>query len=792
MTASQNNDATDDKQTWRFGEYELDIAQRTLRCGGDAVTLQKRAFDLLVYLIEIRSRAVSKDELQDAEWPGVIVTETAMTRAVMKARKATGDDSERQAVIRTVHAHGYQFVADLQEQAPEAASGIDKGDPESVSDRSHDDSPSQAHPPRGIIGRLLQAVAALVILTIAVGSLWELLQESSRQRAGQSPPPAEAGYSTDAIAVLPFINMSADVENEFFSDGVTEELINVLTRIEGLKVVGRTSAFAFKGSQDDLRAIGQALGAGSVVEGSVRRMGNRVRVTAQLINASDGFQRWSQTFDRDLTDIFAILASELQVTLGFERSLDGQDRPTEDLEAYTSYLRGQWLLRQPSLASMRGAMAAFREAAERDPGFAEAQVGLAAAYVSLYEWAMASIDEVSSGAEAALNKALELDPELGRAHAILGELKQFQGDYAEARRHARHAMELSPRDSFAYSTYGYLSLVSLGDPANANAYLARAAEFDPVWLSNNATIAESLEALGRTDEAMEMLAGILRLEPTYMGAYWRMGRLHSASLARPDEALIWQLRAAEHNLDNSSWIPLEILWVSLTLGMPEEARWWADEAERANPGHPLTLLGRFHLESYLGNEAASGVLAALVAKGDRHPDYQNTGYTRWLRELAWTAPEQAARVFERLYPELTAIEPQVEAGNLGPALAQLILHRESGRFARVMQLQRLIEAVIRDAPRLGAYGTGIADVLLYSILGESDQSAQALGSAIDAGWRDGWWQLEQDPSFDVLRRSPAFDELKNRLRRAASQARASAIEMAAGDGPGLRSTRAMP
>jgi serine/threonine-protein kinase len=339
-----------------------------------------------------------------------------------------------------------------------------------------------------------------------------------------------------ALAVLPFVNMSADPENEFFSDGMTEELINALTRVDGLRVASRTSAFAFKGRDLDVREIGQRLNVTAVLEGSVRRAGNRLRVTAQLINAADGYHLWSDTYDRQLADVF-----EVQDELS--RSIVGTLRPrlsggraaasaatisgplvvpaTTSLEAYTAYLRGRFYWNMRTLDGYRKGIDCFESALARDPDFALPYTGIADC------WAMLGFDyfggvpaaEGMPRARAAARRALELDETLAEAHSPLGVTSMlYDWDWTEAERRFRRALELKPDYVPALLWYSlFLTVMSRHDESLA--HIRRAAEIEPLAMIVHQGVARSLHYAGRDEEAVEHCLRLLEMDPGFVTAY---------------------------------------------------------------------------------------------------------------------------------------------------------------------------------------------------------------------------------------------------------------------------------
>ncbi len=256
-----------------------------------------------------------------------------------------------------------------------------------------------------------------------------------------------------AIAVLPFVNMSGDPQQEFFSDGISEELLNTLTAIEGLRVVGRTSSFSFKGKDLDLRTIGESLGVTNILEGSVRQSGGRIRITAQLISAANGFRLWSNAYDRELADIFETqeeiageIARALQVELGFRVAQSVARRTTDNLAAYTWTLRGADLFSRSDVTNLKKARAFFKKAIELDPEYVPAYVGHARASVELFWWGLGPAGDLLDDAERSLREAELLDPGSSAVHATRGMVGAYRNDWVGAERAFKKALELDPND----------------------------------------------------------------------------------------------------------------------------------------------------------------------------------------------------------------------------------------------------------------------------------------------------------------------------------------------------------
>ena len=347
-----------------------------------------------------------------------------------------------------------------------------------------------------------------------------------------------------ALAVLPFVNMSADPENEFFSDGMTEELINALTKVEGLRVTSRTSAFAFKGRDVDVREIGQRLNVSAVLEGSVRRAGSRLRVTAQLIDAADGYHLWSETYDRQLADVFELqdelsrcIAKTLRPKLVGAASGPLVVAATTSLEAYTLYLQGRFFWNKRTLEGHRRGIGFFEQALTLDPGYALAYTGLADC------WSMLAFDYVGGTppregmpkAKVAAERALALDDTLAEAHSPLAVVEMlYDWDWPGAERSFRRALELKPGYFPARLWYSHF-LTAMERHDESLEMIGRAVELEPLSLIGHQSLARSLHYAGRYQEAVAEGERIFDMDPGFVAAYETMTRPLCA-LGRYEEA----------------------------------------------------------------------------------------------------------------------------------------------------------------------------------------------------------------------------------------------------------------
>ncbi len=339
--------------------------------------------------------------------------------------------------------------------------------------------------------------------------------------------------SKPSIAVLPFVDMSPQKDQEYFCDGIAEELINGLSHIRDLHIVARTSAFAFKGEKLDVREIGQRLDVKTVLEGSIRKAGNRVRITAQLINVEDGYHLWSEKFDREMNDIFAIqdeismaIVDNLKVKLLAKEKAAIEKRHTDDPDAYNLYLKGLHFGSKPSPEAFEKALEYFKKAYDQDPRFALALAGMAYIYGSYGIFSFLSPDEVLPNAQAALSKALELDEDLSEAHVVSALIAfWFEWDWEAAENHFTKALNLNPGNAFCRAWYGWYQL-AMGKPDEAVAEIKRAQELDPLMPLFYAMGTGIHFSAGKLDEAVDQFHKAIELDPYSGAALFQVGRVY--------------------------------------------------------------------------------------------------------------------------------------------------------------------------------------------------------------------------------------------------------------------------
>lgn len=411
----------------------------------------------------------------------------------------------------------------------------------------------------------------------------------------------------NSIAVLPFANMSADVENEYFCDGLAEELLNALAKIEDLKVVARTSAFSFKGKDVNVSEIGSALNVKSILEGSVRKSGNRLRITVQLVNASDGYHLWSERYDREMKDIFDVqdeIAQEITEKLRLQLKGNEQNlltkRYTENTEAYQAYLRGRYFWNKRTEEGVKKAVGYFQQAIEIDPTYALAYTGLSDCYIVLAGFALLPPHDSFPKARAAAMKALEIDDALAEAHCSLGTVRWvYEWDRLEAEREYERALELNPNYATAYHWYSF-SLAAMCRIKEAVEEIERAYELDPLSLMINTNMGTVFYWARRYDTAIETYLKALEIDPSFWPAHWMLGLAYK-QVGRFAEAIAELIKAAKLSGGNS--LPTAALGHAYALaGMKDKAREVLTDLKRLAQQRYVPSYGMGKVYAELGDE----------------------------------------------------------------------------------------------------------------------------------------------------------------------------------------------
>jgi TolB-like protein/DNA-binding winged helix-turn-helix (wHTH) protein/Tfp pilus assembly protein PilF len=536
----------------KFGEFELDPTAYELRRLGQPVRLERIPMELLLLLVSRRGELVTRAEIVDKLWGSEVFidTNTAVNIAVSKARQALRDDPDNPRYLLTISGKGYRFIG-LLEQPPPARPAESPQVQPSPSAQVLIAPPEPAEtielPSRPRRRWLLLAFAGGVV-AVAVFLLWP--------RFRLTPP---AASKKTMLVVLPFENLSGDPGQEYIADGMTEEMITQLGSLEPhrLGVIARTSSMQYKTSKQNAAQIARELGVSYLLEGSIRRSGDQIRVSAQLIQASDQTHVWAEDYDRDLSnllevesDIAVAIAGHIQLALPPQTLERISAKHPVNAEAQVAYLLGLQALNQRTREGFTNAIAEFQRAITIDPNYALPYAGLARSYALSPIMGGAKLAEVMPKARAAASRAIALDSALADAHAVLAMVAgHYDYDWDTAEREFRRALELNPSSADAHFFYSNSYLSPFGHHDEAIAELQRAMELDPLSLPIQAFLGRTYVWARRYDDALAQFRKIGEMSPDLALNHERLSHLY-AYLNRYDEAIEEDAKARTLSGDN--------------------------------------------------------------------------------------------------------------------------------------------------------------------------------------------------------------------------------------------------
>ena len=475
----------------RFGAFEVDLRAGELRKQGTKIRLQQQPFRVLALLLERPGQVVTREELRRGIWPNTVVEfEEGVDAAIYKLRNALGDSAEHPRFVETLPRRGYRFIAAVDG----AVAFAGEPDPPALKQRA----PKARLKNWAVVLTGGLAVAVALLLVANIGGLRNRLL--GRAIAGR----------IHSIAVLPLRNLSSDPAQEYFADGMTEALITNLGKISGVRVISRTSAMHYKGSQQTLPEIGRQLDVDAAVEGAVLREGNRVRITAQLVETSTDRHLWAESYESDLRNVLALqdqVARAITYEIKSRLSLHEQTRLTSarpvNPEAYEAYLKGRYEGNSWTEQGLKKSLEYFAQAVQQDPGYAPAWAGLADAHhlMGLFGFVPRQVS-LPQAKEAAL-KALQLDETLSDAHVSLANLLAYPNwDLPFQEKELRRGIDLNPNNAQAHQWYGYL-LSARGQHDAAILEMKRALELDPLSPNKQNSLAATFYRAGRYDDALQ-------------------------------------------------------------------------------------------------------------------------------------------------------------------------------------------------------------------------------------------------------------------------------------------------
>jgi len=610
----------------------------------------------------------------------------------------------------------------------------------------------------------------IALLVIALGISVTLNVTGMRDAPVAQPP---AAVDRSSIAVLPFTSRSTDPQNQLFADGIHDDLLTRLANVAALKVISRTSMMEYRDTTKNLRQIAAELGVGVVLEGAVQRVGDSVRINAQLIDAATDEHIWAKSYDRQLSavNLFAIqseisgaIAWALKAALSDEEQLRLANIPTNSLAAYNLYTQGRDNLYKRRLETLQKAREQFEAAIALDPDYAEAYTGLADSMVLLLNNHQAiSVDEAFDVAEASLDSALSLNPDLADAHASLGLLKHQMWQETrtgpgleEAAACFVSALELNPNNASAYMWFANVR--------GAQQRIEEAIELfheslrvDPLGKIPYANLPGLYAQRGQNDAALDLYVKAIEIHPEWPTAYQNLA-FHLNGLGRMDEAVAWGMKGQELSTDPTGGAPMILAY--LEFGEYDKI---PDIFSGVTPGHPMYEIG-LSMNKALQSDFAGALDTIEDVENPRQIQLGlMTAYSVFAGDF-----NKARKYAELQNPEFAAdANPQVAAYNVSGLIGYAFILQNLGEDQRAEALLETALDTVRTLPRIGLAGHGIRDVQILALQGRTSAALAAFRDAIDEGFRgtvaSNGWPLAIDPYLDSLRDQPAFQAMVGEL-----------------------------
>jgi transcriptional activator of cad operon len=745
----------------QIGEWIVNPALDSITRGTETHKLEPRTMQLLMCLANSAGAVVSVDQLLTEVWAGVVVGSASVYQAVSQLRKLLGDVDPEPTYIATIPRKGYRLIAPVQRMDPAAATAAIT--PADAATELGNIGPRAAYRPR--LMPILLCGAALLAIILAGSIVWKRWQAYS-----------PAAKSIASIVVLPFIDLTAQKNDQPFCDGLTEELSSWLSQIPTLRVVARTSAFAFRGQGEDVRKIGKALDTDHILEGSMRRDGNHLRITVQLIDARNGYHLWSENFDRPMDDTIKIqediarsVAETLQVRLTAESERQFAARRSVDPQVYQLYLLARYYDQQASPTTIDRAVDLYRQVVNADPKFALAYVRLARALKNQGTVHNAPIADVAAAMEPLIAAALGMDDRLSGAYAVRGALRASQHREKDALEDLHRAISLDPSDMGAFASIGRLRLLdgqprealknydaaAALDPLNATLQLARctaledvaqyeesakACERGRILQPGNVLVTDGLtwlaESRGKIDEALRWNAESLKIEPAGgFDLYWYRATLFlTVGLAAPARAAVELGRSATKEDGDANAALVRVVYCERG---SEALRNYLDSVPLEQSSEAAGLFEAAYGRMLLGDAAAA---KALIGRALVAPDRSDLPET-------WSA--RGSGVLGTSY-------------RVDLALAELALGDRSSAERELNTVLAMVNQMIGAGVERSA--TYELRAKVYALKGQGDDAMRDLQSASRLGWRLAWWATHE-PYFASLRGRSDFQVLMAQVSR---------------------------
>lgn len=737
-----------EKSAMQIGSSDIffDRAGLFLIHNGNEIKLDLIIAKLLEFFLNSPNRAITRDELIEQVWQSKYISDDAINRSISVLRKALG--GEQQQYIETIPKVGYRF-----------------NNPMPVETKTTHSLPQYFKNKAKTITVAIVAVITTYMVFLywqkpSISNMQATRQLSTSENAIQDPSKSQRSTS---VAVLPFINIGQNPQEDYFVDGLTEEILDKLAKLKHLRVPGRSSSFSFKGKNSKISTVAQELNVAHVLEGSVRKSGGNLRITAQLIDAKTDTHMWSKIYDRELstnnifeiqTEIATLVANELDISFNPTELEILNDIPTRSLSAYNEYLLGKQALAKRNVTEINVAVKHFQRALELDRNFAQAYTGLANSYILLTYYGNVPMASTLTKARRIAEKALTLDPLQSDAYASLGLIHSRNGDLKRAEEAFVNAIEFNPNNSTAYH-WNSVVLGQKGEFEKQLLFMEKAKSLDPRSNIILSTYADDLSSLGKFDAALAQHHQLIAIDSTFAKSYWDIALLHWSAFGAHGKAVEFFVKALQLSPDNHTSAPV-LSFLYLDLGQELLAEKWLTRSIQDNPQSLRTIWAKASLYAYRGENK----LAAETVEG------LELFFARFKRDhlLEMGEVEQAYDLYATNFPELLKTKPLINSDNYRHAIDFAYVIQLKGDDIIAKTLLEHSQKFIEKIPRLGPYGFLIADVMIHALLNDKKTAITKLRLAITEGWNAEWWYQLKNPNLLSLKEDPDFIAIVSKLK----------------------------
>jgi TolB-like protein/DNA-binding winged helix-turn-helix (wHTH) protein/tetratricopeptide (TPR) repeat protein len=743
----------------QIGEWIANPSLDTISKGTETHKLEPRTMRLLMCLANSAGEVVSVERLLNEVWAGVIVGSASVYQAISQLRKLLGDVDPDPTYIATVPRKGYRLIADVRRVAPPGSSSEVAPPAEAIVAEG-----SAAIPVAAPKSRLMPIfLIGLLLIMVIAASLWFWKK---------LPPNVASPADANSIVVLPFVDMTAEKADQSFCDGLTEELSNWLAQIPTLRVVARTSAFAFRGQDQDVRKIGKALDTNHILEGSMRRSGDHMRITVQLIDARNGYHLWSENFDRPVEDAIKLqedisrsVADTLRVRLTAESERQLAARRSDNPQAYQLYLLARYYAQQLSKESTDRAIDLFEKVLVAEPNFAPVYTELAYARMNQGFFREIPIAQVAEQMEPLIASAMHLDNRMSDAYAVRGALRLLQSRTSEGVDDLQSAISLNPNNMGAFAELGRMRLFN-GQPREALKFYRHAAELDPLNFTLQQQLCTVLQDMAEYDPAKAACARARVLKPEIAsvvdGQVWL-----AESQGRVDEALRWNAESLglPPRDDFELYWTRSTLFLSLGLAAPARKAVELGRAVTKDDVNPDSAMVRVVYREGGDESLRHHLTSSRIEQSARAAVLFEAAYARMLLGEAQAVKQLIDRALiaadrEPGYADAPwyarAATPIGDAYRIDLAVAEIALGDQANAQRELGTVLAMLNTMI--AAGVERHGTYELRARVYALRGRGDEAMRDLNQAAKLGWRRAWWALHE-PYFATLRPRADFRAL---------------------------------